>query len=431
MPPLLRPGADSGRPAVNGPMRRLSRLALVTALVALVAAPCAAVQPDSFSGVERIVAVGDVHGGYDEFVAILRAARVIDTRNRWSGGRTHLVQTGDLVDRGPGSRKVMDLMMRLETQALAAGGRVHALLGNHEVMNLTGDLRYTSAAEFAAFATTRSADVRDRAYARLADPARRDEPAYREQWQKEHPLGWVEHRQAFGPGGRYGAWIRQHHAVVKINGFLFLHGGIGPSVSARTLRDINQSVRDEIQQRDVPTEGLAVGRAGPLWYRGLAQGAEDELRSHVDRVLADYGVAHIVVGHTTTPGAVVPRFGGKVLLIDVGLSQYYGAHPACLVVQRGTAFALHRGRLLPLPVDERASVVAYLRSAAALDPQPSPLVPLIEAGGRLPIGTGAPEKRWEEGEISTKSLKSLAEGESAYLSSGLVQRLPLTHYFIR
>jgi len=287
----------------------------------------------------------------------------------------------------------MDLVMQLETQARSAEGRVHALLGNHEVMNLTGDLRYTSAAEYAAFATQRSAELRDDAYATLADPVRKDDPAYREQWLKEHPLGWVEHRQAYGPDGRYGAWIRQHHTVVKINDYLFLHGGIGPSLAGRTVHDINESARAEIQRDDVPKDGLAVGRSGPLWYRGLAQGLEDELRSHVDRVLADHGVAHIVVGHTTTPGGVVPRFGGKVLLIDVGLSQYYGARPACLVVQRGKAFALHRGRRLPLPVDEKASVVAYLRSAASLDPQPSPLAPLIEAGGRLPLATEATEKR--------------------------------------
>ena len=195
------------------PMRRLLP---VWFAIALVAAPEAGPPPDTFTSVGRIVAVGDVHGGYDEFVAILRAARVIDGKHRWSGGRTHLVQTGDLVDRGAGSRQVMDLVMRLEGEARAAGGRVHALLGNHEVMNLTGDLRYTSPAEYAAFATSRSPEVRERAYATLADPSRKDDPAYREQWEREHPLGWVEHRAAFGPRGRYGQWIRQHNAIVRI-----------------------------------------------------------------------------------------------------------------------------------------------------------------------------------------------------------------------
>lgn len=374
-------------------MRRLIGLSLLVALFALVAAPRAAVQPDTFSGVGRVVAVGDVHGGYDEVVGILRAAGIIDARNRWSGGKTHLVQTGDLIDRGPDSRKVNDLVMRLETEARKAGGRVHALLGNHEVMNLTGDLRYTSPAEFGAFATTRSGDVRNGAYAKLADAARKDDPTYRQQWFLDHPLGWIEHRRAYGPDERYGRWIRERNTVVKINDYLFLHGGIGPSLSGMSIREINDRVRAEIRLGQVPKNGLAVGRDGPLWFRGLARDPEGGLQSHVDRLLATHGVAHIVLGHTTTPGAVVPRLDGKILLIDVGLSAYFGARPACLVVQGGTALALHRGRLLPLPPGSSTSLLDYLRAAAALDPQPSPLDPLIKAGGRLPLAGEAPEKR--------------------------------------
>ena len=377
-------------------MRRLHRLSFLLALIAviaLVAVRYAPIQPDSFSGVERIVAIGDVHGGYDEFVAILQAADVIDSGNRWSGGKTHLVQTGDLLDRGAGSRKVMDLVMRLEAQAREAGGRVHALIGNHEVMNLTGDLRYVSPAEYAAFATARSADVRDRSYATLADPARGDDLAYRQKWDKAHPLGWFEHRQAFGPAERYGRWIRRHNTVVKINDYLFLHGGIGPLLATSSVREINDRVRAEIRQSDAPQDGLAVGRGGPLWYRGLAQTAEGDLQPHVDQLLTRYGVSHIVIGHTTTPGAVVPRLAGKILLIDVGLSAGYGTHPACLIVQNGTAFALHRGQLLRLPLGDEGSTVAYLRSAAALDPQPSSLDPLIAVDGRLPLPAEAGEKR--------------------------------------
>ena len=377
-------------------MRRLNRLSVPLALIAviaLVAIRYAPVQPDVFSGVERIVAVGDVHGGYDEFVAILQATGVIDSGNRWSGGKTHLVQTGDLLDRGAASRRVMDLVMRLEPQAVAAGGRVHALIGNHETMNLTGDLRYVSPAEYAAFATARSADLRDRSYATLADPARKDDAAYRQQWDKEHPLGWFEHRQAFRATERYGRWIRRHNTVVKINDYLFLHGGIGPALSTSSVREINDRVRAEIRLRDVPKDGLAVGRGGPLWYRGLAQNAEGDLQPYVDQLLTRYGVSHIVIGHTTTPGAVVPRLGGKILLIDVGVSAGYGTHPACLVVQNGTAFALHRGQLLRLPLGDEGSIVAYLRSAAALDPQPSSLDPLIAVDGRLPLPAEAGEKR--------------------------------------
>jgi Calcineurin-like phosphoesterase len=79
-------------------------------------------------GVDRIVAVGDVHGAYDRFVEILQTAGLVDNRQRWSGGRAHLVQLGDALDRGPDSRKVLDFLRRLEGEAAAAGGAVHALL---------------------------------------------------------------------------------------------------------------------------------------------------------------------------------------------------------------------------------------------------------------------------------------------------------------
>ena len=113
-----------------------------------------------WTGVERVVAVGDVHGDYAGFVEVLRSAGVIDQKDRWIGGKTHLVQTGDVPDRGPGTKKAMDLLMALEKQAAKAGGQVHALIGNHEAMNLYGDLRYTTAAEFAAFRTAESEQVR-------------------------------------------------------------------------------------------------------------------------------------------------------------------------------------------------------------------------------------------------------------------------------
>src|SRR5262245_8388127 len=101
-----------------------------------------------FEGVERIVAVGDVHGAFDNLVKILQAAGVIDQRQRWSGGKTHLLQLGDVVDRGPDSRKVLDLYRRLERDASSAGGRFHFLMGNHEAMRITGDARYISPGEY-------------------------------------------------------------------------------------------------------------------------------------------------------------------------------------------------------------------------------------------------------------------------------------------
>ena len=93
---------------------------------------------------ESVIAIGDVHNDFDDFVAILRRTGLTDQQNHWTGGKTTFVQVGDLLDRGPKPREVMDLMMALEKEAPQAGGRVVGLLGNHEVMNMMGDLRYVT-----------------------------------------------------------------------------------------------------------------------------------------------------------------------------------------------------------------------------------------------------------------------------------------------
>src|SRR5690349_1766149 len=115
-------------------MTTLLRLRLASALLAALVGLAPAAAPPS-----RIVAIGDVHGAGEAFVSILQRVGLIDAQKRWSGGTAVLVQTGDLLDRGQDVRQVMDLLMALESQAEAAGGRVQALLGNHEVMNLIGE----------------------------------------------------------------------------------------------------------------------------------------------------------------------------------------------------------------------------------------------------------------------------------------------------
>ena len=117
-------------------MRRRLVLALtVVCAIGLVFPPASAQAP------ARIIAIGDIHGAIDGFTSILKATGLIDGNRRWIGGKTQLIQTGDYVDRGAGTRAVLDLLMALEDQAKSAGGRAFALLGNHEVMNLVRETR--------------------------------------------------------------------------------------------------------------------------------------------------------------------------------------------------------------------------------------------------------------------------------------------------
>lgn len=88
------------------------------------------------AGSPPVYVVGDVHGHRAELVAALRAAGLVDAGAAWAGGSARLWFLGDFVDRGPDGIGVIDLVMRLGEQAAAAGGRVEALLGNHEVLLL-------------------------------------------------------------------------------------------------------------------------------------------------------------------------------------------------------------------------------------------------------------------------------------------------------
>lgn len=366
-------------------MRLPVSLVLLTSLAAL---PGEAAAQDTFDGVARIVAVGDVHGDYAQFVLVLQQAGVIDAKSKWIGGKTHLVQTGDVPDRGPDSRKVMEMLMALTPQARKAGGAVHALIGNHEAMNILGDLRYVSAGEYASFKGSNSEALQERAWSLLSDSTRRKDPEYKKQWFTEHPLGWVEHRFAFEGNGRYATWIRGHEAVLKVNDYLFLHGGISSKYATTPLRAINDAVRQALAgDKEPPHDNIAEDSLGPLWYRGLAQGDEAMLTPLVDSVLAHFGVKHIVIGHTVTPGTVLPRFDGKVIMIDVGLSAYYGATTAFLVIENGKAYTVHRGRQLELPMG--GDVLPYLKAASALDPAGSRLQKYIEQLAAVK-GAGAP-----------------------------------------
>ncbi|MBM3811968.1 MAG: metallophosphatase [Acidimicrobiia bacterium] len=323
-------------------------------LLACLLLPCLgrSASPDVWSGVDRIVAIGDVHGDYTRFVKILKATGLVDERLRWSGGKTHLVQTGDVTDRGPDSRKAMDLLMKLEREAQRAGGRVHALIGNHEAMNVYGDLRYVSEEEYAAFRTKESERLRNRYYEHHVEEAKSagKEPEPRAAWEQKNPLGFIEHRLAFNSSGDYGRWIRNLNAIVQINDTVFLHGGISPKFAGETIRSLNDRIRAELKDFSKLEKGVTTDQEGPLWYRGWADGQENEMAESLVKVLGALSVRRMVIGHTITPTrAVMSRFGGRVIMIDVGLSAVYNGRIGYLVYEDKKWQAFDEQTRLPIP----------------------------------------------------------------------------------
>jgi hypothetical protein len=350
--------------------RRLSTVALAGCLCAGPGLASARAQgaesPCAIETTERVVAVGDVHGAYERFTGILRAARLIDQRDRWIGGRAILVQTGDVVDRGADSKRVIDLLRRLERDARRAGGRVYPLLGNHEFMRAAHDWRYVSAEEYEAFRDNDSEHTRKAVLERMTVTVRRraqqegrdfDAAAYRDQFLEEIPLGYLEMRRAFDRGGEYGDWVRSRLAAVKVNGVLFVHAGVSERDAALGCEGINAAIRADLAALPVPAERVpslfASSGDGPLWYRGLATEPEETFAPALDRILRQVGARAIVVGHTPAPpiARIATRFGGRVILIDTGMLEgefYPGGAPSALELHNGTLTAIYDGRREPL-----------------------------------------------------------------------------------
>lgn len=345
---------------------------LIVSLAMLVAAwPAGAAEPLRYEGVGRVVVFPDVHGAYDKLVSVLQETGVVDESLRWRAGSTHLVSLGDLLDRGADSRKVMEFLMRLESEATAAGGAVHVVLGNHEVMNITGDLRYVSTGEYESYAGPDDDALRDAAFERVlaGDPA-----ASREEFDATHPRGYFAHRQAFSPAGRYGAWLLGKPFLIVINDTAFVHGGLPSMVAGLGLEATNQRLHEQLdaylqawsgmerelspvhaigfQQRpeavgaQLPPERAEAFRglqhaevfttSGPTWFRGQALCNPLSETDNLDAALARLGAARVVVGHTVAPGRrVASRFDGRVILLDAGMLPQYGGSAAALVFESG------------------------------------------------------------------------------------------------
>ena len=259
----------------------------------------------------RVVAIGDLHGDLGQTVAALALAGLIDSEGHWAGGTTIFVQTGDVVDRGGDSRAVFDLLRRLEAEAPKHGGRVVALIGNHERMNTAGDWRYVPADDIADFGDRSSREA------------------------------------AFRADGEYGAWIATHDAVALVGDTVFVHGGLRERWAENGLLRLNDTIRHDLFRN--PPSG-ASGDDGPMWFRGYAQAPEDEVCPELERSLSRLGARRMVVGHTVqAEGRIASRCDGRLHAIDVGLSKAYGSHLAVWESKAGDARALYMNGAQDLP----------------------------------------------------------------------------------
>ena len=339
-----------GAVRARSPLERLIRIALLALAALLFITPVAAAPP------QRIVAVGDLHGDFQAWQTIAHAAGLIDPAGHWAGGRTTLVQLGDITDRQPDSLLIVRSLRQLQSEAPRAGGRVVVVLGNHEAMNLLGDFRYTTAGEYAAFADERSPARREQYYLAVRKQLAASNPQtppsqVRETWMAQHPLGWVEHKAAWGPSGELGRWARSNPAIVKIGDTLFMHGGLAAEYSKLSMDEINRRVAAAMAAGDTGQPTILDDPLGPLWYRGLIQRDPDAeavraklepgaarltAEQELTAVLAAYGAQRLVVGHTPDLKGIEFLYGNRLARADTGISRAYGGPLTWLEIIGGT-----------------------------------------------------------------------------------------------
>jgi hypothetical protein len=275
------------------------------------------VESGELTGVDSLYVVGDVHGEYAHLRDLLVNAGLVDRSGmRWAGGTKHVVFVGDLFDRGPDVTPVLWLLYRLEHEARAAGGGSHVVLGNHETMVFTGDLRYTQPRELLV--------------------ARLHGVSYPEMYDIRRTV--------------LGRWLAKRPSVMRVDGVLLAHGGVPPDVEPRSVAALNDSLRtfmsEDLFYRWADTtmaftsdSALAAAAAGQydtiivmdstalarrtsmvfdensvFWYRGYVQ--SDTLEAALDSALTRFGARVHVVGHTPVP-TITSRYEGK--LIDVNM----------------------------------------------------------------------------------------------------------------
>lgn len=258
-------------------------------------------EQSEFPQPKKIFFISDIEGEFDGFRKLLIANKVIDINYKWTFGKGHLVVCGDLFDRGQQVPEVIWLLYKLEDLAASAGGYVHVILGNHDIMNLSGDLRYLHKKY------VESAKIMEVDYMSLYD----------------------EHTEL-------GRWLRTKNTIEKIGDNLCMHAGVAPIINTLGLSvtEINTRCRPFYDKAkilkgvgDPKIDPFFMGATSLFWYRGyFAEPKATE--AEVEATLQTFSVARMVVGHTIVPGNVNFYYGRKVLGLDV--NQHAGDTQAAL-----------------------------------------------------------------------------------------------------
>jgi len=258
-------------------------------------------EKSSYNKVKKMLVFSDMEGEFAAMRKLLQGNGVIDKDFNWTYGDGHLVLVGDFVDRGTMVTEMLWLIYSLETKAEAAGGKVHFILGNHEVMNMNGEHHYVNRRYFT--------------HASMMS---------------------VQYLNLFSPQSELGRWMLSKNVTERINNFLFTHGGYSAYMNSAQmeLKQINDTSRlyytdTNMKYGSIYSE-LIFSDDGPMWYRGYYYGKPKASKHQVDSTLDIYNVKHIVTGHTVVSKEILSFYDGKVINTDVPHKQ---GHSEALLIE--------------------------------------------------------------------------------------------------
>jgi len=259
-------------------------------------------EKSEYNGVKKMLVISDIEGNFDAFRKLLQGNQVIDENFNWTFGKDHLVLVGDFVDRGTMVTEVLWLIYSLEEKAKAAGGYVHYILGNHEIMNMSNELDYVQ-----------------------------------ERYIKHAQLMNKPYMQLFGPNTEIGRWLATKNVVERVGNTLFTHGGISAYLNNLniSLKELNEITRpfytDTTYKYSDDRLNLIFSDFGPFWYRNYYKAPRASIQQ-IDSTLDIYGVRAITTGHTIIANEIRSLYNGKLFNVDVHHAE---GRPEALLIDNG------------------------------------------------------------------------------------------------
>jgi len=304
--------------------------------------------PSTLPPQEKILVLGDIHGDFNMLKHLLRKGQVINKSNNWIGGNTIVVQVGDQIDSCRPNKhgdcllpdytqndkaddiKVLEFMTNLHHDAEQHGGAIYSLVGNHELMNVDGDMAYVS-------------------------------------YENLNEFGGEYGRQiAFKPGNKmanYLACTRKMALIIGSN--LFVHAGFEPElVTQYKIDDINKLMAlyllNELKSPNTFKEDFMVKHTSPLWTRTFGNiNMSNNICEKLMKPLKDvYKVGRIYVGHTPQlEGGINSTCDGRIWRTDIGASNAFDRVDSHLMAF-GKKTKYRHGQLLEILNDKDINIIS-------------------------------------------------------------------------